>query len=59
MEKLCICGSGKPRRASFDARNIFLTHVCDKCEDQKLKQFRPDVLTNSNYWHDEPINAED
>ena len=51
----CFCGSGLPKRPTFDARMIFLTYVCDKCETEKLAEFRPDVLTDSNYWHDEPI----
>jgi hypothetical protein len=31
--KLCPCGSGEPRRELVDARGIFCTFVCDKCED--------------------------
>lgn len=38
-----------------DARGIFLTHVCDRCEKTKIKAYRADVLKNSNYWTDEPI----
>ena len=30
--KLCFCGSGLERRALIDARGIFCTYVCDKCE---------------------------
>jgi hypothetical protein len=56
--KDCSCGSGLERRAKFDARGIFLTYVCDKCEKEKLSHFRPDVLTDPNYWHDEPIDEE-
>jgi hypothetical protein len=50
-----MCGSGDTRRAVHDARGIFLTFVCKKCKERKLSEFRPDVLTDSNYWHDEPI----
>ena len=32
-----------------DARGIPLARVCDKCREEKLSRFRPDVLTNSNY----------
>ena len=32
-----------------DARGIPLCRVCDKCREEKLSRFRPDVLTNSNY----------
>jgi hypothetical protein len=44
------------REARYDARGIFLTYVCEKCEKEKLSHYRPDVLTDSNYWHDEPID---
>ena len=47
--KPCHCGSGLERHARFDARGIFLTYVCEKCEAEKLKHFRPEVLTDPNY----------
>lgn len=40
----------------YDARGIYLCRVCDKCRDAKLSKYRPDVLTDSNYWADEPID---
>ena len=43
----------------YDARGIPLCKVCDVCAEEKLKGYRPDVLTDPNYWHDEPIEAED
>jgi hypothetical protein len=55
MEK-CNCGSGLRAEAIYDARNIFLTFACDKCKEQRLRTFRPDVLVDPNYWHDEPID---
>ena len=54
----CSCGSGQRADAIYDARNIFLTFACDKCRKEKLSRFRPDVLTNSNYWADEPIDSD-
>ncbi len=42
----------------YDARDIPLCRVCDKCRDQKLSKYRPDVLTDSDYWHDEPLDEE-
>ena len=42
-----------------DARGIPLCKVCDECVDDRLAQYRPDVLSDSNYWADEPIEAED
>ena len=41
-----------------DARGIPLTRVCSKCRSEKLKKYRPEVLTNSNYEADEPIESE-
>jgi len=43
----------------YDARGIYLTKVCDKCVETKLASFRPDVLTESNYYSDEPIEESD
>lgn len=54
----CNCGSGLPCRALIDARGIYCARVCDKCEAKKRAQFRPDIFTDSNYWHDEPIDEE-
>lgn len=56
--KPCRCGSGLPRFELFDARNIFLTFACDKCERAKLKRYRPDVLTDPNYAADEAIDPD-
>ena len=43
---------------AYDARGIYLCRVCDKCEKEKLAGYRPEVLTDSNYEHDEPISEE-
>jgi hypothetical protein len=56
--KLCPCGSGEPRRDLVDARGIFCTFVCDKCEKSKRAKFRPDIFEDSNYWTDEPVEEE-
>ena len=58
-EARCSCGSGEQRIAAYDARGIFLTFVCSKCRKEKLSRYRADVLTNPNYWCDEPIEPED
>lgn len=42
----------------YDARGIYLCRVCVECVDSKLSGYRQDVLTNSNYWHDEPIDED-
>jgi hypothetical protein len=41
-----------------DARGIPLNRVCRLCREVKLSVYRPDVLTDSNYWHDEPIDED-
>lgn len=46
------------RWAEYDARGIFLTYVCTKCRKAKLSGFRPDVLRDPGYWHDEPIEED-
>ncbi len=55
----CPCGSGREADAEFDARGIFLTYACTKCRKEKLSRYRSDVLTDSRYECDEPIEPED
>ena len=57
--KKCMCGSGLEKDEEYDARGIFLTYACDKCRKQKLAGYRPDVLTDANYWADEAIEGDD
>lgn len=57
--KLCSCGSGLTSWWMYDARGIPLARVCLECKYEKLSRYRPEVLTNSNYYADEPIEAED
>ena len=56
--KLCLCGGFKPKEAQYDARGIFLCYTCEKCHDTVMTGYRPDVLTDPNYWHDEPIGGD-
>lgn len=55
----CSCGSGLVREAHHDARGIFLCYACLSCQKEKLSHYRSDVLTDPDYWHDEPIEEED
>lgn len=41
-----------------DARGIPLARVCEKCMEEKLSVYRPEVLKDSNYYADEPIDGE-
>jgi len=42
----------------YDARGIELCKVCEHCVEEQLAKYRPDVLADPNYWHDEPIDEE-
>jgi hypothetical protein len=41
-----------------DARGIPLVRACDVCRDAKLARYRPEVLSDSNYHADEPIDGD-
>ena len=43
----------------YDARGIPLCKVCDRCKTARLSQYRPEVLQDSNYEADEPIEPDD
>jgi hypothetical protein len=58
MSGECFCGSGQQRRELKDARGIFCTFVCDKCEARRRTEFRPDIFSDSQYEADEPIEDE-
>ena len=58
INQKCSCGSGKLSFWQYDARGIELCRTCDDCHADKMKFYRPDVLSDSNYWHDEPIDEE-
>jgi len=47
------------RWTEYDARGIPLCQVCDNCVSIKLSKYRPDVLIDPNYWHDEPIEEDE
>lgn len=57
--QVCPCGSGLYPSAQHDARGIFLFYACNKCEREKLKAVRPEVLTDPCYDADEPIDGDD
>jgi hypothetical protein len=54
----CPCGSGQQSWWENDARGIPLARVCIKCKRAKLSGYRPEVLTDSNYECDEPIEED-
>lgn len=53
--RLCPCGSGKARDELVDARGIFCCYVCEDCEDEKRKRYRPEIFEDSNYGCDEQV----
>lgn len=55
----CPCGSGEDSYWQYDARGIELCRTCPKCHKEKMARYRLDVLTDSNYWADEPIEADE
>jgi hypothetical protein len=55
---ICSCGSGLPRYPLRDARGIFCNYVCDVCEKQKMKAFRPEIFDDPNYETEEPIDED-
>jgi hypothetical protein len=54
----CPCGSGRSSWWENDARGTPLARVCPKCRAEKLAKFRPEVLTDSQYECDEPIEGD-
>ena len=47
---------GISRQESFYPLHAY---VCDECRKEKLSGYRQDIFTDSDYWHDEPIDAEE
>jgi hypothetical protein len=56
--RCCPCGSRLPRRELIDARGIFCTFVCDRCEAAKRRVYRAEVFTDAQYGADEPIEED-
>ena len=52
-----VCEKGE-RRSLYDARGIFCTYVCDKCETEKRARYRPEIFEDSNYACDEAIDED-
>jgi hypothetical protein len=55
----CTCGSKLYPQWQYDARGIELCKTCPKCHDERMSGYRPDVLTDNQYWADEPIEEDD
>lgn len=57
-DRVCLCGSSLNSRFYLDARNIPLFRGCTRCAPDKLKRYRPEVLTDPNYEASEPIEGD-
>ena len=55
----CPCGSGLSSWWEKDARGIELARVCERCREEKLSHYRPEVLTDANYEAVEDIDGDD
>ena len=56
---MCNCGSNDPSWWEYDAQNIPLCKVCDKCRQSKLSKYRPEILTGYTQDDvDEPIEPD-
>ncbi|MFZ9725631.1 MAG: hypothetical protein ACO3EH_00360 [Ilumatobacteraceae bacterium] len=56
--RICGCGSGEEAWITRDARGIPLGYVCSKCKKAKLAKYDWEILTNPNYYSDEPIDPQ-
>ena len=57
--RLCHCGSGEHPEAEYDARGIFLCKCCPKFKPERMKGYRPEVLTDGDYdTYDEQIDED-
>jgi hypothetical protein len=53
---VCGCGSGEVPYELKDGYGIYLTSACTRCEREKLKRFRPDIM--ERYDTDEQIEGD-
>jgi hypothetical protein len=44
VDNTCSCGSGEYSYWAYDAQGIPLCKVCDKCEEERLSHYRPEIL---------------
>lgn len=54
----CPCGSGKDSWELLDARGIYVSRVCEDCEEEKKSHYRPEIFEDSSYEIDEPIESD-
>ncbi len=54
----CNCGSGEIGYELTDARGIYVAFVCEKCEGEVKKGYRPEIFTDGSYPCDEQIDED-
>jgi hypothetical protein len=54
----CPCGSNQESHWQHDARGIPLCRTCVKCHTKQMARYRPDVLSDPNYWTCEDVEAD-
>ncbi len=58
--RACPCGSGLESEAQHDAQGIYLARTCDSCHADRMRAFRPEILSGYDQSDvDEPIEPED
>ena len=58
--RLCDCGSGQLSRWEYDAQGIELCRACPQCRTEKLKRYRPEILSGYTQADvNEPIEPEE
>jgi hypothetical protein len=56
----CPCGSGESPWPLNDAQGIYVSLVCDKCEDTVKSRYRPEIFTGYTQADvDEPIEPDE
>lgn len=57
--RLCPCGSGKSSWWLRDARGIECCRICENCEAEKKKRYRPEIFEDPAYECDEDVDPEE
>ena len=58
LEGICLDGHLADTWDLVDARGIYCCKVCSRCVRIKERTYRPEIFTNPNYVHDEPIEED-
>ena len=54
-----MCDSGLYHEEVYDARGIYVGKVCEKCKEETLGGYRPEIFNDPSYAVDEPIDEEE